>query len=191
MPIWSNTGPDSAQAGKHIAEITDRKGLLVFGHQDVLTRLDEIPGIVRLTGAMVFHIKASLDRWQDEDRFRPSKNDDLVGVQPIRHWTDDKIRYHLLHDILMIALCAVISGADSWSQVDIALYFKDPDKNHTDFFQTIDGEHGRIETWSYTTTSDINWFQEKHLWAGLKTICKVTCLRDVRGSLPGSKRSLS
>jgi predicted double-glycine peptidase len=91
----------------------------------------------------------------------------------------------------MIALCAVISGADSWSQVDIALYFKDPDKNHTDFFQTIDGEHGRIETRSYTTTSDIKWFQEKHLWAGLKTICKVTRLRDVRGSLPGSKRSLS
>lgn len=64
---------------------------------------------------------------------------------------------------------------------DIALYFKDPDKKHTDFFQTIDGEHGRIETRSYTTTSDIGWFQKKHLWAGLKTICKVTRLRDVNG----------
>ena len=40
-------------------------------------------------------IEASLDRWQVEDRFRLSKNDDLVGVQPIRHWTDSKIRCHL------------------------------------------------------------------------------------------------
>jgi len=40
-------------------------------------------------------IEASLDRWQVEDRFRLSKNNDLVGVQPIRHWTDSKIRCHL------------------------------------------------------------------------------------------------
>lgn len=40
-------------------------------------------------------IQASLDRWQVEDRFRLSKNDDLVGVQPIRHWTDNKIKCHL------------------------------------------------------------------------------------------------
>jgi len=40
-------------------------------------------------------IEASLDRWQVEDRFRLSKDDDFVGVQPIRHWTDSKIRCHL------------------------------------------------------------------------------------------------
>jgi len=40
-------------------------------------------------------VKASLDRWQVEDRFRQSKDDDLVGVSPIRHWTDSKIRCHL------------------------------------------------------------------------------------------------
>jgi transposase len=40
-------------------------------------------------------IQASLDRWQVEDRFRQSKNDDLVGVCPVRHWTDSKIRCHL------------------------------------------------------------------------------------------------
>jgi transposase len=41
-------------------------------------------------------IEASLDRWQIEDRFRLSKNDELVGVRPIRHWTDSKIRCHLV-----------------------------------------------------------------------------------------------
>jgi transposase len=40
-------------------------------------------------------VEASLDRWQVEDRFRSSKDDDLVGMRPFRHWTDSKIRCHL------------------------------------------------------------------------------------------------
>ncbi len=40
-------------------------------------------------------VKASLDRWQVESRFRLSKEDDLVAMRPIRHWTDSKIRCHL------------------------------------------------------------------------------------------------
>jgi len=40
-------------------------------------------------------VQASLDRWQVENRFRLSKNDDLVAMRPIRHWTDSKIRCHL------------------------------------------------------------------------------------------------
>ena len=40
-------------------------------------------------------IRANLDRWQVEDRFRLSKDEDLVGVSPVRHWTDSKIRCHL------------------------------------------------------------------------------------------------
>jgi transposase len=40
-------------------------------------------------------VQANLDRWQVEDRFRLSKDDDLVGISPVRHWTDSKIRCHL------------------------------------------------------------------------------------------------
>lgn len=40
-------------------------------------------------------IEANLDRWQVEDRFRLSKDDNVVSVQPVRHWTDSKIRCHL------------------------------------------------------------------------------------------------
>ena len=40
-------------------------------------------------------VEASIDRWQVEDRFRLSKNDDLVSTRPILHWTDSKIRCHL------------------------------------------------------------------------------------------------
>ena len=40
-------------------------------------------------------VQASLDRWQVEDQFRLSNNDDLVSARPVRHWTDSKIRIHL------------------------------------------------------------------------------------------------
>jgi transposase len=40
-------------------------------------------------------VQANLERWQVEDRFRLCANEDLVGVRPIRHWTDSKIRCHL------------------------------------------------------------------------------------------------
>ena len=40
-------------------------------------------------------IEANLARWQVEDRFRLSKDDELVGTSPVRHWTDSKIRCHL------------------------------------------------------------------------------------------------
>ncbi len=46
----------------------------------------------RLTGDI---IEANLARWQFEDRFRFSKDDDLVGTSPLRHWTDSKMRCHL------------------------------------------------------------------------------------------------
>ena len=45
-----------------------------------------------LTGDIV---EASLAHWQVEDRFRLSKDVDLVGTSPVRHWTDSKIRCHL------------------------------------------------------------------------------------------------
>ncbi|MBI5550985.1 MAG: hypothetical protein HY911_05700 [Desulfobacterales bacterium] len=40
-------------------------------------------------------VQASLDRWQVEDRFCMSKDDDLVGVSPVIPWMDIKIRCHL------------------------------------------------------------------------------------------------
>jgi transposase len=45
-------------------------------------------------------VQASLDRWQVENRFRLSKEDNLVAMRPIRHWTDSKIRCHLFSCIV-------------------------------------------------------------------------------------------
>jgi transposase len=59
----------------------------MFGKNIIITDNTDWP-----TGEI---IQASLDRWQVEDRFRLSKDEELVGASPIRHWTDSKIRCHL------------------------------------------------------------------------------------------------
>jgi transposase len=48
-------------------------------------------------------VRASLDRSIVEQSFRQTKDDDLVAMLPIRHFTDDKIRCHILSCI--VALC--------------------------------------------------------------------------------------
>jgi transposase len=48
-------------------------------------------------------VEASLDRWQVENRFRLSNDDDLVATRPIRHWTDSKIRCHLFSCVVALA----------------------------------------------------------------------------------------
>jgi transposase len=48
-------------------------------------------------------VEASLDRWQVENQFRLSNNDDLVATLPIRHWTDSKIRCHLFSCVVALA----------------------------------------------------------------------------------------
>lgn len=70
---------------------------------------------------------------------------------------------------------------------DIALFFKEPDKVALDCVETVDGDHGRIETRRYVTTDDINWLEGKHLWAGIKTITMAVRERDINGTVSKEK----
>jgi len=53
-------------------------------------------------------VQASLDRYMVENSFRTSKNDDLVGMMPLRHWTDSKIRCHILTCIIALSYLRLI-----------------------------------------------------------------------------------
>ena len=44
--------------------------------------------------------------------------------------------------------------------------------------QTVDGDHGRIETRTTTVIHDIGWLQERHDWPGLKAVVVVECERE-------------
>ena len=57
-----------------------------------------------------------------------------------------------------------------------------------DKHQTVDGDHGRIETRKYLVTSDIDWLQGKENWAGLKSLGMVESIREVNGESSHEKR---
>jgi predicted transposase YbfD/YdcC len=45
--------------------------------------------------------------------------------------------------------------------------------------QTVDGDHGRIETRTYTAIHDVAWLQERHAWPGLKAVVMVESTREI------------
>jgi predicted transposase YbfD/YdcC len=45
--------------------------------------------------------------------------------------------------------------------------------------ETVDGDHGRIETRTYTAFHDIAWLQERHDWPGLRGVVMVESRREI------------
>ena len=45
--------------------------------------------------------------------------------------------------------------------------------------ETVDGDHGRIETRTYTAFHDIAWLQERHDWQGLRGVIMVESTREI------------
>ena len=48
-------------------------------------------------------------------------------------------------------------------------------------YQTVDGDHGRIETRNDTVIHDTDWLQERHDWPGLKSLVIVESQREIGG----------
>ena len=54
--------------------------------------------------------------------------------------------------------------------------------------QTVDGDHGRIETRDYTVIGDVDWLQERHQWPGLKSVVVVESRREINGKITDETR---
>lgn len=52
-----------------------------------------------------------------------------------------------------------------------------------DLFDDVDKGHGRIETRRCETLSNLFWFNDAQSWVGLKTICKLTSTREIKGKI--------
>ena len=50
-----------------------------------------------------------------------------------------------------------------------------------DFFQSVEKSHGRDETRRYWHTTDIQWFEDKALWKGLRSFGMVESIRGIKG----------
>jgi len=54
--------------------------------------------------------------------------------------------------------------------------------------ETVDGDHGRIETRTTTVVHDVAWLQERHDWPGLKGIVVVESLREIDSKIQRETR---
>jgi predicted transposase YbfD/YdcC len=54
--------------------------------------------------------------------------------------------------------------------------------------ETVDGDHGRIETRKYTALHDISWLQERHDWVGLNAIVMVESTRETGSKIETETR---
>ena len=54
--------------------------------------------------------------------------------------------------------------------------------------ETVDGDHGRIETRAYTVIHDIAWLQERHDWPGLKSVAIVESTRETGSKIERETR---
>src|SRR4030088_3327449 len=54
--------------------------------------------------------------------------------------------------------------------------------------ETVDGDHGRIETRTTTVIHDIAWLQDRHDWPGLKSVIIVDSIRETPGPSTGTDK---
>jgi predicted transposase YbfD/YdcC len=55
-------------------------------------------------------------------------------------------------------------------------------------YETVDGDHGRIETRSYTAIHDVAWLQERHDWPGLQGVVMVESTREIADKIERETR---
>jgi predicted transposase YbfD/YdcC len=86
-----------------------------------------------------------------------------------------------------------LKGNQGTLQEDVAIFadeqkangFKDTKVSR---HETVDGDHGRIETRTYTAIHDVAWLQERHDWPGLRGVVMVESTREIPGSSPGTDK---
>jgi predicted transposase YbfD/YdcC len=71
-----------------------------------------------------------------------------------------------------------LKGNQGTLHADASLFLGDPACTGTTKAQTVDADHGRIETRTATVTSDIDWLQAAHKWPGLAAVGMVHRIRE-------------
>jgi predicted transposase YbfD/YdcC len=64
---------------------------------------------------------------------------------------------------------------------DIRLLMDDPQAPADDADETVDGDHGRIETRRAEVLHDVGWLAEAHDWPGLAAVGRILATREIDG----------
>jgi len=71
---------------------------------------------------------------------------------------------------------------------EVRLLLDDPAAPPDDVAQTVDGDHGRIETRRAEVLGDIDFLRRGHDWPGLAAIAKITATREIDGKATTATR---
>jgi predicted transposase YbfD/YdcC len=71
---------------------------------------------------------------------------------------------------------------------DVRLWLDDPATIADDGAETVDGDHGRIETRRALVVHDVAWLTEAHDFPGLAAVAKVTATRESKGKSSTASR---
>jgi predicted transposase YbfD/YdcC len=80
-----------------------------------------------------------------------------------------------------------LKGNQGDLQDDVRTLLEDPTMKAHSREQTVDGDHGRIETREAQLVTNIAWRQEQHPWPGLACLGKITATREDKGA--GTKQT--
>jgi hypothetical protein len=71
---------------------------------------------------------------------------------------------------------------------DVRLGLDDPATPVDDACQTVDGDHGRIETRRAMVAHDVAWLAERHDFPGLAAVAKISATRAIDGKATTASR---
>jgi predicted transposase YbfD/YdcC len=71
-----------------------------------------------------------------------------------------------------------LKGNQGTLHADVSLFLDDPACAGFTTAQTVDADHGRIETRTASVSTDIDWLRKQHKWPGLMAIGKVDRIRE-------------
>ena len=81
-----------------------------------------------------------------------------------------------------------LKGNQETPREDVAVFAEEQKAN--DFkdtmvsrHETVDADHGRIETRTCTVIHDVAWLQERHDWPGLKSVVMIESKREITGKI--------
>ena len=154
---------NSNQAAIHMVSAWACGQKLVIGQRKVddksneITAIPELLELLKIKGAIV--------------------TIDAMGCQrEICKKVNDKEAYYLIN----------LKGNQGKLRKDVERFFNEHLKRNiggdsVTQIETVDADHGRIETRRHTVCSDIDWLRDRHNWPGLKSIVMTKYTYEIRG----------
>jgi predicted transposase YbfD/YdcC len=158
------------KAALHLVSAFAARQRLVLGQAKVADKSNEIVAIPKL-----------LDLLQIEGAI---VSIDAMGCQReiARKIIDKKANYILA---LKGNQGSLREDAERFADEQLARGFADTAVSRT---QTVDGEHGRIETRTLTVMHDVDWLRQRHDWPGLTALAMVESVRETADKVEQERR---